>query len=323
MRRRKLLLGAAAALGLARTPALAQQPGRVYRVGVALPMGGLTAQPYVEAIRRTLSAHGFTEGGNLQLEVRYGSMSADARELAVQEFDALLACTTGLAQAMHAAAVPAPLVFAWVADPVHAGLVRSYAHPGGNVTGVANRYFELTRKRVELLREILPAVRRIAVAAGVFDVTGRAAFREAEGVAGRLGIQLIEAELIPRGVSALERVLAEGAEALMFITPFTLFGMNYAAAEIVRFGIERRVPAIFADRETVEAGGLLSYSNDAFDDLRLAADLVARLLKGERPGDIPVEQAARFELAVNLKTARAIGMEVPQTVLLRADRVIE
>jgi putative ABC transport system substrate-binding protein len=322
-RRRQLLLGGAAALGLGQVPALAQQLDRVYRVGVLLPTGGLAAQPYVAALRQQLGAHGFVEGRNLRLEIRYGFEAAEARDLAATRFDALLACTTILASAMHAAAGSTPLVFAWVADPVGAGLVRSYARPAGSATGIANRFYEMARKRVEVLRELLPGAVRVAAVAGIFDTTARAVLRHSEREAGRLGMVLIPTAGLGGWAVALERALAAGAQAILLITPFAVFGMRLAAEEMVAFSIERRMPAMFADAESVELGGLMFYGTDLLSDLRQAADLLARVLMGEKPGDIPVEQATRFELVVNLKTARAIGLEVPKSILLRADRVIE
>jgi putative ABC transport system substrate-binding protein len=323
MNRRAFLAGGAAALGLARVPALAQQAGRVHRVGVLLPLAGLAAQPYLDAARRQLAAHGFVEGRNLQFEIRYGNAPSEARELAALKPDAFFALSTALAHPMHEAAGNAPLVFAWVADPVHAELVQSYARPGGSATGVANRYYELAQKRVELVRELLPAARRVAVAAGSFDYIVTTALDRAQAAAKRLDMTLVRAELGALRILALENALRDGAQAVLMLTPFAAYGMRFLAEEIVRFALERRVPMVFADLETVQQGGLMSYGTDLLADVRQAAELLARVLKGERPADMPVELAARFELAVNLKTARAIGVEVPRSILLRADRVIE
>ena len=322
MKRRALLAAGAAALGLARVPALAQQAGRIYRVGVFLPLGGLAAQPYLEAARQRLAAHGFVEERNLQLEIRHGNVPWEARELAALEPDAFFALTTTLAHPMHEAAGTTPLVFAWVADPVHDGLVQSYARPGGSATGVANRFYELAEKRVELVRELLPSARRVAAAAGSFNYVVTTALDRAQAAAKRLDMTLMRAELGALRILALENALADGAQAVLMLTSLA-YGIGYFAEEMVRFALERRVPMVFQDFVTVQQGGLMSYGTDLRAEVRQAADLLARVLKGEKPAEMPVELAGRFELAVNLKTARAIGLEVPRSILLRADRVID
>lgn len=320
MRRRQILLGGAAAL-LWKASALAQ---RTYRVGVLLPMAGLAGKPYVAVVREQLARQGFVEDRNLRLEAQYaGGPWADVRELVQSKPDAFLVCTTVLAQRLHAAVESVPIVFAWVADPVSSGFVQSYSRPGGNVTGVANRFFELAKKRTELLRELLPLASRAAMAAGVFDATIEIAMRQAQEVAKRLDLELFRAEAAADWVGALGRAVDAGADAVLVLTPFSVFGMRWAAEDVVRFSIERRVPVVYSDLESVELGGLMSYGNSFMADLRQAADLLARVLKGAKPGEIAIEQAARFELAVNMKTARVIGIEIPRSILLRADRVIE
>jgi putative tryptophan/tyrosine transport system substrate-binding protein len=320
VKRRAFLLLAAAAL---------PWPSRVFaqrtlRVGVLLPMAGLAGERYVSAIRERLAQHGLIDGRNLRLEFQYaGGPTADVRELVRSKPDAFIVATTILTRSLQQAADSAPIVFAWVADPVFSGIVRSYSRPEGNATGVANRFFELANKRIELLRELLPAARRVALAAGVFDTTLEEAMGQAQEAARRLDLELFRVEAGGAWRGALERAVGDRADAVLVLTPFSIFGMRWAAEEVVHFSIERRVPVIYSDLESVELGGLISYGNDLIGDLQQAADLLGRVLKGEKPTDIPVEQAARFELAVNLKTARAIGLEVPSSILLRADKVIE
>ena len=323
MKRRSLLFGGAATLGLAHLRAVAQRSGRVYRVGLLLPMGGLAAEPYVAAIRQRLAAHGFAEGGNLRMETRYGGAGAEARELAALQLDAAFACTTSLAAAMRTAARDLPLVFAWVSEPVQAGLVQTYARPGGPVTGVTNRFRELAQKRIELLRELLPSATRAALVAGIFDTGIRGALEDAQATGERLRLKLLPMEALGNWRGAFERALAAGSEAILVLTPFDIFGLSYASDEAVRFSLGRRVPIVFSDAGSVERGGLLSYGSDPLAELRQASDLLARTLKGEKPADIPVELASRFQLAVNLKAAGAIGIAIPRSILLRADRVIE
>jgi putative ABC transport system substrate-binding protein len=323
MKRRALLAAGAAALAQVRLRALAQRPGRVYRVGLLLPMAGLTAEPYLAAIRQRLAAHGFVDGSNLQFETRLGNASTEARELAALKLDAAFACTTALAAPLHAAARELPLVFAWVADPVAAGLVESYARPGKPVTGVTNRFDELAQKRIELLRELRPAATSAALIAGIFDSGIRSALAKTQATAERLRLELRPMEALGDWNGTLAKALAGGAELILVLTPFDVFGMRYTAEETVRFSMERRVPIVFSDAPSVELGGLMSYGGDPLAEVRQAADLLARVLKGEKPADMPVELAARFQLAVNLSTARAIGAEIPRSILLRADKVIE
>ena len=323
VKRRALLLGGTAAGLLAQAGAFAKA-GRAYRVGVLLPMAGLAGKPYVEAIRRRLAAQGLVEGRNLHLDVQFaGGPWADATNLVRSKPDAILVCTTILTQSVQAAAGATPIVFAWVADPVYSKIVPSYSRPGGSVTGVANRFFELADKRLELLQELLPSARRVGVVAGVFDAALQVVLERLDALAPRLGLELMRREAGGGWTVTLEQLTAAGADAIMVLTPFSIFGMRWVAEEVVQFARERRIPVVYSDLESVELGGLISYGNDLTGDLRQAADLLGRVLKGETPGDIPIEQAARFELAVDLKTARAIGIEVPRSILLRADRVIE
>lgn len=323
VKRRALVFGGAAAGLLAQAGALGQA-ARTFRLGVLLPMAGLAGMPYVEAIRRRLAAQGFVVGRNLYLDVQFaGGPWADATNLVRSEPDAILVCTTILTQSVQAAAGATPIVFAWVSDPVYSKIVPSYSRPGGNVTGVANRFFELADKRLELLRELLPSARRVGVVAGVFDSALQVVLERFDELAPRLGLELMRREAGVGWTATLDQLVAAGADAIMVLTPFSIFGIRWAAEEVVRFATERRIPVVYSDLESVELGGLISYGNDLTGDLRQAADLLGRVLKGEKPGDIPIEQAARFELAVDLKTARAIGIEVPRSILLRADRVIE
>jgi putative ABC transport system substrate-binding protein len=230
----------------------------------------------------------------------------------------LLTTTTILTRAAQTATASVPIVFTWVGDPVASDIVKDYARPGGNATGVTLRFFELTAKRLELLHELLPSAKRVAALSRVWDDPPIViAWRNAQAASQRLGIELLrlDARVFPPK--------SFDAHALLILDPFGVFGMSTAMKEIVRHTVEQRIPAIFADTESVEAGGLMSYATNLNGDLQRSADMVARVLRGDKPAELPVDQAARFELAVNLKTARAISLAVPQSVLLRADRVIE
>jgi putative ABC transport system substrate-binding protein len=324
MKRRELLVASGALL--AAPFALAQQPGRKYRIGVLLPMPDEVGKRYLAVIGERLATQGFVTGRNLHIDaqfVPYGSRpNIDAvRELLALKPDAMLASSTLVAQAAKAASGSVPVVFTWVSDPVISGIVKDYAKPGGNVTGVSIRFFELAAKRLELVRELLPSAKRVAVASGVFDSVLEAAMVFVQRASEQLGLELVRVE--GPHAQAIRASTKAGAHAVLLMAPFAVLGQLSAAAEVARHAIEQRVPAIFPDVESVEIGGLMSYATDLRDDLRRGADLLARVLRGEKPGNLAVDQASRFELAVNLTTARAMGLPIPQSLLVRADRVIE
>ncbi len=327
MRRRALLIGGAASAALAATGGLAQQP-RSYRVGILTPLSGMAASQHLSALREQLAKQGFVEGRNLGFEIRHPQFGPQyakeaAGELAALKVDAILAFGTTMASAALGAARSTPIVFTWVADPVGAGLVKDLSRSGGNVTGVTNRGFEIAAKRLELLRETLPKAKRVAAVAGYFDSVLETAMHFAQRAADGLGFDLVRITAGAAWERVVDASIEARADALLVLTPFEFFGMRSTAEHVVRSTIERRVPAVFSERETVEIGGLMSYATSLVDDTRRGADLLARVLKGEKPGNLPVDQASRFEFAVNLKTARAIGLAIPQSLLLRADRIIE
>jgi len=277
---------------------------------------------YRAALVDRLATHGFVEHRNLRIEARTSQLGySDAvRKLVALKPDALLTCTTIATRGAQGVAGPIPIVFTWVADPVAANLVQSYAHPGGNITGVTNRYAELLVKRLELAREMIPAAKRVAITGGSHNYPPYLLLlrRAAE----TLGIELVELQFYDWR-ALVEEAKAAGAAALIPIPHFTALGLRASGEAVVKAALDRRVPVVFAGSEMVEAGGLVSYGTNLVDDIRRAADLLARVLKGADPGTIPVDQAARFELAVNLKTAKAIGLTISPSILVRADRVIE
>lgn len=329
MRRRTIVLGGAASAMLAAAGVRSQQPGRTYRVGFLPPLAGLGAQPYVTALREELAKHGFVAGRNLTIDVRYQAgfgavpAMAAARELLALKPDVLLTLGTSLTRAAATASDAVPIVFSWVADPLSIGIVSDLARPRGNVTGVTDRNLEMTIKRLELLRALLPSAKRVAMVAGYFDSLLDRMLQNALGAADKLGFHLVKLEAGTAWAHVPQSAIDAGAQAASLMTPFAYFGMRHAAQEIVRHSTERRFPLVFANVETVEAGGLASYATRLEDNLRRGANLVARVLRGDKPGDLPIDQAARFELAINQKTAQAIGLKIPQSLLLRADRVIE
>jgi putative ABC transport system substrate-binding protein len=322
--RRRILLLAAGAFGLAGPAGVwAQQIARSRRVGLLLPTERLAAER-LALVRERLARNGFVEGRNLAIDMRSpaswteASWQAAVGSVLALKPDVLLTTTTLLTRAAQAATTSVPIVFTWVGDPVASGIVKEYGRPGGNATGVSLRYFELTAKRLELLRELLPAARRVAALSRVWDDPPIAiAWRNAQAAAGRLGIELLRLDIRIFPPKEVE------ADAFLILDPFGVFGVGSAMKAVIRYTVEQRIPAIFADTESVEAGGLMSYATNLHGDLRRGADLAARVLRGAKPAELPVDQASRFELAVNLGTARSMGVRIPQPLLLRADRVIE
>jgi len=323
--RRQFLIAA----GAAATARLvwAQEPGRMYRIGAIFGGGPETAQRYRSAFVDQLASRGFVEGKNL--EIRYGPATADysgseqfVTAILALKPDAIFTCYTSTTRGAQSATRTVPIVFSWVADPIVAKLVQSYAHPGGNITGVATRWGELLVKRLELAHELLPNARRIAItwASGAQYERLAPPLRSA---AKRFGIELIELGAPSGWEDSVARAASRGAEAVVPFAWFSAPGLREEGELMARSALKHRMPVIFGGAEMVEAGGLVSYGSDTIVSLRRGADLLARVLRGERPADLPVDQTARFELVLNGKTAKAIGLNVPQSILLRADRVIE
>ena len=326
-RRRALLAGAAGILLPAR--ALAQSAGRKVRV-LVIHSAPIPSGPYHNALIERLRLRGFAEGKNLILNAPtfafWGRESTrrDFAKLLRQKPDAVFAFTARITDAVIAEAPNVPVVFVWVADPVTAGLAKDYGRPGGNATGVSNRFAEVAVKRLELLRELAPAIRRVAVVGPTYEPEVEKAMAGLRTAAPRFGFELSEVSTtMSLATMEVQRVIRSGAEALLPLHIYSAFGARGLGEEIARLCAAHRIPAIFAESEMVEAGALLSYGTNLVDDVRRAADILAKVLRGAKPGEIPIDQASQFELAVNLKTARQINVRVPPAVLARASRVIE
>jgi putative ABC transport system substrate-binding protein len=303
---------------------LAQRADKQYRVGVLLPVAEAVTTR-LPPIRERLATHGFIEGRNLVIEVRYALTDPDAaRDLVARKVDAILAFTTAAAQAAQLETKTIPIVFTWVADPVLSGLVKHLGRPSGNITGLTNRYYELTVKRLELLRDLLPAAKRVVAIGFLQDPVFARALSIAKTTASRLGFELLQRSDIGGDWNfAMETSVRSGAQAACVFWNFASQGLGFDAQNAVQAMAQKRIPAVWAETDMVEIGGLMAHATNLNDELRQAVDIVARVLKGSNPGEIPVEQASRFELSVNLKTAKLIGIKVPQSILLRADKVIE
>jgi ABC-type uncharacterized transport system substrate-binding protein len=320
-----LLGGVAAALPIA---ARAQEPGRIYRIG--LVVGALDSPvmaPGYPALRDELRKRGFIDGRNLIVEVRSirqdpQRLFADMADLVHSNVDLIVATGPEIAlKAVLAASRTIPIVM-WAGnfDPIEHGYVQSLARPGGNVTGVFTRQPELAAKQVEVLKETFPERTRVTVLA---DALSTDQLRSAEDAARALHLNLrpLKLENPPYDIEAAFRRAIENDPQMLLVLSSPLFGPHHK--EIAEQTMRHRLPAIFMFKNFVVEGGLISYGPHVPASFRRLADYVAKILNGTRPADLPVEQPTRFELVVNLKTAKAIGIELPTSLLLRADEVIE
>jgi putative ABC transport system substrate-binding protein len=318
------LLGSAAAWPLA---ARAQQAERVRHIGVLtyLAADDAEGQARLAAFTQALQL-GWSEGRNLRIESRWATaddIRRHAAELATLAPDVLLAATgTATAAALLQATRTVPIVFAIVIDPVGAGFVASLAKPGGNATGFTVYEYSMSGKWLELLKEIAPRVTRAAVLRDPAVASGIGMFGAVQIVAPSLGVELIPVDVrdageIERAVAAFEPGLNGG----LIVTPSAL---GTAHRELIaKVAARHKLPAVYASRHFVTAGGLISYGPDLLDQFRRAAGYVDRILKGEKPADLPVQAPTKYELVINLKTAKALGLQIPSSVLARADEVIE
>ena len=327
IRRREfiVLLGGAASWPLA---ARAQQGERMRRVGALMnlatddPMGQVRVAAFVQG----LQAAGWWDGRNVRIDTRWaGADPANYRKYAAELIalgpDVVLASTTAAVAQLQQASRTVPIVFVGAIDPVGSGLVTSMARPGGNVTGFVIFEYALAAKWLELLKEIAPGVKRAAVLRDAAVASGIGQFAAIQG-AGSVGMELSAIDL--RDAGEIERAVADFAQRPNggVILTASQFGTNHPgplAALVAR----HRLPAVYPFRYFASAGGLISYGSDQLDEYHRATAYVDRILKGEKPADLPVQAPTKYELVLNLKTARALGLEVPATLLARADEVIE
>jgi putative tryptophan/tyrosine transport system substrate-binding protein len=307
--------------------AQAQQRKQVPRVGFLVPGSPSSYSDRIEAFRQGLRELGHVEGQNIIIEYRYAEGKSDrfpglASELVQLKVDVIVTGTTPAIQAVKNTTSTIPIVMAEVADPVAVGLVASLARPGGNITGFTTLSPDLDGKRLELVKEILPKVTRVAYIWDPANLAQRIRFKEVQGAAQALAITLqsLEARNPKELESAFEAAIRERPGALMVPNPTVLaYGR-----QIADFAAQNRLPVIYDTREHAEkAGGLMAYGPNFADLLHRAATYVDKILKGTKPADLPVEQPTKFELVINLKAAKQIGLTIPPNVLARADRVIK
>ena len=326
MRRRNFVFTLGAIFLTRSFPSEAQQPARIPRIGILIGSSASSYSARVEAFRRRLRELGYVEGKNIFIEYRYAEGKLErlpdlAAELVGLKVDVIV--TTGQAVLVAKKASPTlPIVFGAAADPVGAGLVSSLARPGGNITGLSLMAQDLDGKRLELLKEAFPKVARVAFLWVPVDSRGNLALTEMEAAAKALGLKVLSLEVrsLDDFEGAFARAKKERAEALI-TTPSPL--INTQQRQVLDFAAKNRLPAMYPASEFVEAGGLMSYAPNYADLWRRTADFVDIILKGTKPADMPVEQPTKFEFLVNLKTAKQIGLTIPQKVLARADKVIK
>jgi ABC-type uncharacterized transport system substrate-binding protein len=327
LRRREfmtLLGGAAAAWPLA---ARAQQPGKMYRIGF---LGNSTAAlegSLVGSLREGLRDLGYVEGQNILIEYRwaegqYEQFPALIAELLAQRVEVIVTAGTPASLAVKNATTSVPLVMVAVGDPVTTGLVASLARPGGNITGLTSTSEELDGKRLELLREVIPKLSHVAVFWNPENPTLLTSLKEMRAAAQVLGIKVQVLEVrTPADLEETFKAIVRERPGALLVMGDRLFLHN--RQRIMDFATKQRLPVVPGHPELVEAGGLMSYGASYPGMHRRAAYFVDRILKGAKPVDLPVERPTKFELVINLKTARALGLEVPPTLLARADEVIE
>jgi ABC-type uncharacterized transport system substrate-binding protein len=303
-----------------------QASGKVYRIGLILTAAPNEVQHIVEALNHGLEQLGYVEGRNLAIERRFAEekqerLPAIAAELVRRNVDLIVTGSNPVIVAVKQATTTIPVVMAVSRDPVGSGFVASLARPGGNITGLSNDPGpDILGKSMELLKETIPGIARVAYLWNPADVK---TYREvAEGAARKLNVTLLPAAIRQRDEieGAFALMVRERARAVLVAQNPLVFS---ARRQVVLLAARHRLPAVYGVREFAEAGGLMSYGPNIAHQFRHAAVYVDKILKGAKPGDLPVEQPTRFELIINLKTARALGLTIPQSLLLRADQVIE
>jgi putative ABC transport system substrate-binding protein len=317
------------ALGAAVGPlaSFAQQQRRVSRVGfLSLSSASLTSRNS-DAFLKGMRELGYVEGKNLVIEWRFADGNFErlpglAADLVQLKVDVIVAVASAAIGAAQKATTAIPIVMATTGDPVGSGFVKSLARPGGNITGLSNMGGDTGAKLLDLLLSVVPTLSRVGVLVTPTSTTYRAISESIQGAAQKAGVKTVVAEVsTPQEIeNAFSMMARENAGAVIVgAAPF----FTLQKQQIAELALKYRLPSMFGNRATVEAGGLMGYGGASTDNYLRSATYVDKILKGAKPGDLPVEQPTQFELVVNLKTAKAIGITIPQSILLRADEVIE
>ena len=311
------------------SPAGEGQPAtKIHRLGLLLT--GAPPDANVEAFREGLRDLGYVEGQNITIDSRWAGGQSDrwselVAALLDAKVDVIVTQATPAASTVKRLTTAVPIVMAYAADPVGSGLVANLARPGGNVTGLTTLAPTLSAKRLEILKEAFPGTSRVAVlrVSGPSYSSEELFWKETERAGQALGLQLLRAKVTGQGPyrDAFASFTRGRADALIMLGDFVLTPSQ--RTQIVDLVLRSKLPAIYQGKESVDAGGLISYGPNLLAMHRRAATFVDKILKGAKPADLPVEQPTKFELVINLKTAKALGLTIPQTLLLRADQVIE
>jgi putative ABC transport system substrate-binding protein len=319
--RRTFLLGIAALGTTIATPAQSPPSRRIGWMSYSAP------GPALDSFQEGMRALGYTGGNAIGVDVRVVEPKPERVRQAFDELQrsqvALIVCQAAVAPVVHRInAARVPLVFAFSGDPVVAGMAETFARPGGNTTGMSFLALELVGKRLEVMKEIVPSIRRVAILANPQHPGEKAEFKASVEAAERMGVQTPYIQLLPgeNPDAAFERIRQERVQGIIV---FQDAGMVVRAARIAEFALKERLPAVSGWAQFAQAGFLATYGPNLTDAFRHLADYVDRILKGARADTMPVELPTRVELAVNLKTAKTLGLTVPQSVLLRADQVIQ
>ena len=327
MNRRAFLGTLTGSLLAAPLTAEAQQSTKLYRIGVLIGASEAFVGPYLEISRQALSDLGYVEGQNITIELRYADghydrLRALAADLVRLKVDVVVTEGTPPTRAATQATRTIPIVMTVTGDPVEAGLVTNLAHPGGNLTGASFFITELGAKRLQLLKEAIPTLSRVAVVWNPSNAVHGSVVKRIETTAKTLGINDVQHIKIhaPADVGdALVRI-SQGRSGFLVLEDAMI---NVCSSQIADVAVKHRLPTIFGLPAFAEAGGLMAYGPNRRELWRRAAILVDKILKGARPGDLPVEQPTKFDLVINLKTAKALGLTIPPSLLQRADQVIE
>jgi putative ABC transport system substrate-binding protein len=302
------------------------QKSKVARIGILFGASPSANAGRIEAFRKGLRELGYVEGQNIVVEDRYADGKLDrlpalASELLGINVNLIVTAGPAVTRPVKEATNTIPIVMAFDSDPVGSGFVASLAQPGGNITGLSSLSPELTGKRLEILKETVPKLSRVAVVGNPANTATALNFKEAEVAARAYGLKVQSLEVRgPNDLDSAFSTMTKGrAEALL---PLGDSVVVFHRERIVNFATKNRLPAIYPTFEWVDAGGLMSYGPDILDSFRRAATYVDKILKGTKPADLPIEQPTKFEFIINLKTAKQIGLTIPPNVLARADRVI-
>jgi len=325
--RRKLIIALlASSLGVP-LASFGQQAAKVARIGFLEASSPSAIAARIEAFRQGLRELGYVEGKNVAIEYRYAEGNFDrlpalAAELVRLNVNVIVTGGPTAIPAAKAATTVIPIVMAFDTDPVGSGFAASLAKPGGNITGLSTLAPELSAKQIELLKEIVPKLARVAVLGTASRPGSAHALREVENAAKALKVQVQFQDVVdPKGIDAAFLAARKGSADAVLVLGSPLFNAN--RMELTELASKSRYPVIYDRAEFVEAGGLMTYSVSLADLARRAATYVDKILKGARPGDLPIEQPTKFDLVVNMKTAKALGIKIPNSVLAQATKVIE